>query len=1390
MATRRKPASKARSARRSPAAAPSEAPPIAGVNPAAPDHVSPAQSPAFPIAAIGASAGGLEAFTELLANLPKDTGIAYVLIQHLLPAHESMLSAILGRATRMKVSEVENNMRVEPNHVYVIPPGKSMVLSHGALQLAPRTEVKGIARPVDHFMRSLAEEHGHKSIGVVLSGTGNDGTLGLQEIKAAGGLTFAQDATASQAGMPSSAIASGAVDMVLPANEIALELGRVGAHPYVSPARPADPPVTDPAFLRVVEMLARTSDVDFTSYKKNTLYRRIARRMIVRSVQGMADYEVLLRREPGELDALYQDVLINVTSFFRNPEAYEALKQSVFPSLVGDDGRRNEVRVWALGCSTGEEAYSLAMTFTEYLENTGQRVALQVFATDLNSAGIEKARAGVYPKGIEQDVSPERLRRFFVEVDGSYRIAKPIRDMCVFARQNVLTDPPFSRIDLVACRNMLIYLEPGLQKKLIPLLHFALRMDGFLWLGGSETIGQYRDLFELIDARNKIYAKKGGAAAAPDLPGRARSDKPRWHAPLSAMGKQDERALGDHPDIHAEADRLLLERYGPPAILVNAAFDVLQYRGDTGAYLTPAPGKASLSLLKMLRDNLVVPVRGALHRAREENRPVRVERQRVKSADGWRDVDIVAAPLGDGAFVVLFEEGVRSREQRAKKIHAEADSRIDRGARPVTRGKSEAELSRLSQELAATREYLQSVIEEQDAANEELQSANEEAQSANEELQSVNEELETSKEEIQASNEELVTLNQELANRNSELARTNSDLVNLMGSVQMSIVMVDRDLRVRRYTAMAERNMNLVSADIGRSLADIRTNLRIDNFEALVSEVIDTMQVREREVQDRDGRWYVLRVRPYRTLENHVDGAVLILVDVDELKRFQFALAESEERFRLLANSAPVPIWVSDLEGPRFVNRGFEEFVGATEHDIRMGDPAHYVHPDDRSEYLGAFERAFAKRQALSTRVRLRRVDGAYRWMKVVAVPSYLSNGELLGLIGCAFDITEMEEADAALREFDRGREEFLAMLAHELRNPLAGIRNASRILSLPESGPDQSAARDIIDRQTSNMTRMVDELLDVARVTHGKITLKCEPVDLAALVRRVLAGARVERGQVTTPTLPAAPIWVNADPMRLEQVLANLLDNASKFTGKGGHIWVSLEREKLASTKDAPLRDYATVRVRDDGVGIERALLPHVFELFTQAEPLPGQSRVGIGLGLALAKGIVELHGGTLEAISMGNALGSEFVMRLPETDKAQPEPRRAGIRHVAPGAARRILVVDDNADSVASMQALLRTAGHDVAVAHNGASALERIASGKPDIVLLDIGLPDMDGYEVARRLREIPGGREALVIAITGFGRTRDLQRSREAGIDEHLVKPLDTDALAQLIGRGKD
>ena len=880
------------------------------------------RSDAFAVVGIGASAGGLEAFTRLLKALPGDTGMAFVLIQHLDPKHPSLLSEILSRASALPVTSAADDMAVEPNHVYVMPENADMEIDQGILRLARREGDKGHHLPIDGFLKSLARDQRGRAIGVILSGTASDGVVGLRAIKAEGGITFAQAEQSAKFGsMPHSAIAAGVVDLVLPPEEIATELGRIARHPYVRshdaiPEAPVDQ--HGDALAAIFKALHASTGVDFAEYKQSTIQRRIRRRMVVHRMDRLEDYADYLKLKPGEVQVLYDDILINVTGFFRDPGAFEALRSSVFPVFLKQDSARGSLRIWVPGCATGEEAYSIAIALLEFLGDRAVGVPIQIFATDIDETAIETARSGVYRDSIAADLTPDRLRRFFIKVERGYQVTKSVRDMCVFAKQNVTRDPPFSRLDLISCRNVLIYLGPVLQRLVMPIFHYALKSTGFLLLGTAETVGAFSDLFEAVDRKHRIYARKltAGRLGVEFAP----SESTR--ASIEVAGGRAEAAPGMQ-DVHREADRIALTRYAPPGVLVNDEMEILQFRGQTGKYLEPAPGQASLNLMKMAKEGLALELRAALHRVKKGGVSVRVDRLQVRR-DGRREtVSLEVAPLrlrnGTQRFyLVTFEESARVAPAGAR----------HRGARQQGEGAAteESERIEIKNELASTKEYLQSIIEEQEATNEELRSANEEILSSNEELQSTNEELETSKEELQSTNEELTTVNEELHNRNVELSQITNDLLNVLGSVNISMVMLGPDLRIRRLTAGAEKTLGLIPGDIGRRITDVRTLLPAPDLEQLVLDSIESMSARERTVQDRDGRWFAMRVCPYRTADNRVDGAVLVLLDIDDLKRSSQELQDSRDFAAAIVDTMRGALLVLDADlRIKKANRSFYE---------------------------------------------------------------------------------------------------------------------------------------------------------------------------------------------------------------------------------------------------------------------------------------------------------------------------------------------------------------------------------------------------------------------------------------------------------------------------------
>ncbi len=823
---------------------------------------------ACPIVGIGGSAGGFEAATELLQHLPINTGTAFAIIQHLDPHHASRLASLLGRVTKMPVLEVKETITPEPNTVYVQPPDKGLSCKDGKLVLIRRIQLPTLA--IDHFFESLAESRGSRAIGVILSGTGTDGTAGLRAIKAAGGLTFAQDPeTAKFDAMPASAIRAGFADAILSPREIAREIQRVATHPYLrkplaEETGEVDYKSTDDLG-RIFLSLKKYTGVDFSAYKQSTLNRRIQRRMALHRIERLEHYARFLRDNQKEAEALFSDLLINVTHFFRDKELFSALQKKFLPQLLKRK-KQGELRVWVPGCASGEEVYSLAICILETLGSRVSRTNLQIFGTDLSEFAIEHARAGIYSGAISRDVSPARLKRYFVKRDSMYQIARQVRDVCTFARQNIVADAPFSRLDIISCRNVLIYLGPELQRRCLPHFHYALLPEGFLILGPAESVGAFENLFRVVDKKNKIYSKKN--VPTPQLAFGATERReilrglPATPIDLTTSGQ-----------LLQTADRIMLSAYAPAAVVLDSDMQIQQFRGRADAYLAHPAGPASLNVFQVAQPSIVSDLRTALHRATKAKKPVRKDRVLVKVDGKMREINVQVVPFkiqasGKFWYLVIFDETTRT---------------IKPGISPWALGKTatQRETAELRRQLAASKESLQAIIEEQEATNEELKSANEEIESSNEELQSTNEELETAKEELQSTNEELTTLNEELSNRNLEMMQMNSDLNNLLASIQLPIVMVDNNLIVRRVTPAARNPFNILQSDVGRPISDFKPNFNVGDLEKLLREVIDTLQTRQSTVRDNDGRKYSLRVRPYRTADNKIDGAVMTLVNIN-----------------------------------------------------------------------------------------------------------------------------------------------------------------------------------------------------------------------------------------------------------------------------------------------------------------------------------------------------------------------------------------------------------------------------------------------------------------------------------------------------------------------------
>jgi two-component system, chemotaxis family, CheB/CheR fusion protein len=1306
--------------------------------------------------------------------------MAFVIIQHLDPTHESLLAEILSRETRMPVHEVGSGMPVEPDHVYVIPPNRIMELADGALRLAPRGETNGRHMPVDHFFRSLAGALKTRAIGVVLSGTASDGALGIEAIKAEGGITFAQEEnSARHHGMPRAAITTGCVDFVLSPEDIARELSRIARHPHIRlmEAAPKGAAAADRSvFDKVLSLLRAATGVDFTHYRQSTIHRRISRRMALKHTDTLASYLKVLKDDPREVRSLAEDMLIHVTRFFRDRETFEFLERRLFPRLLKNRSREAPVRLWVPGCATGEEVYSLAITLIECCKAIRRDVPLQIFGTDLSETAIEKARAGVYRDNATADVPADRLRRYFVQRDGDYQIGRPVRDACVFARHNVLTDPPFLHLDLLSCRNLLIYLDTALQKRILPIFHHALNPNGFLLLGTAETIGTFGDLFQPEDKHHKVFSKKPATSRAVFEYSRARS-------PLPAGPAEDKPAPALlAADPLKEADRVVLSNYAPAGVVINEAMQVIQFRGRTGHFLEAGPGAASFDILKMAREGLLVDLRAAIRQARKSKTRVRRERVRVKRDRGFEEILLEVVPLSDTGndvhhYLILFVPAAPPAGAPGK-----AETR-PRRTRPAARGE-ERRIAKLEQEIAAAKEYLQAIIEEEEeSTNEELRSANEEILSSNEELQSTNEELETAKEELQSANEELKTVNDELQDGNARLTLANSDLTNLLASVSIPIVMLDMDGRVRRFTAMAERVFHLVQKDVGRSIMEIRPRVDVPDLSDLIQNATRRAATTEREIRDSDGRWYGMRVLPYRTLDDRIGGAVLVFTDIDAMKRSEEQLQKSLNYADAVIETVREPLLVLD-GGLRVIraNRSFyDTFHISPEtalfrpvydlNDQQWDIPGlrtllEKIIPENRSFYDFEMTQKFAHVGEKTLVLNARRTTPV--------------GGQDPFILLAIDDITERKLAEGRLRQAQKldsvGR--LAGGIAHDFNNLLNIISAYAALLEQRPADPKQKEGFEAIQRSVQRGSALVRQLLTFARktdVVFGSVRLNALVEEVVEMLRETFP-KEISVVSDLTPELPP----IKADANQVHQALLNLCVNARDAMPQGGQI--RFETASVPGTEvrgrfvDAAADAYALLKISDSGVGMDEETRHRMFDpFFTTKQPWGGQ-----GLGLAVVHGIVQSHHGFID-VSSEAGKGTTVKLFFPVSPFAEEEakpPARAP-RPVA--GTETILLVEDEDMLLAPVKALLEDKGYRVIPAGDGLEAVKiyEDQGEKIDLVILDMGLPKQGGRDTLLRLRSIDPA--ARILLASGYFDAALKQEMLGAGAKAFLRKPYSADEI---------
>ena len=1247
----------------------------------------------LPMIGLGGSAGSIPALVEFFKAMPVDSNMAFVVVLHLAPERDSTLAELLQRSTSMPVLQVQETAKVAPNHIYVIPPGKSLQSADGHLRLDDLERERGKRTAVDLFFRTLADSHGPHAAAIVLSGADGDGAIGIKRIKERGGLTVAQDPNeAEYPSMPQSAIATGMVDWILPiadlpqrllayvAQERQLKLpSEEGPQPAAAPPTNAD---AEEAALReiLVHLHTRTGH-DFSYYKRGTILRRIGRRMLVNGADDIVDYREFLRTHDGEAGALLQDLLISVTNFFRDSDAFAAL-QAHMPQLFKGKSTNDTVRVWVTACATGEEAYSVAMLLIEHAGRLDKPPQLQVFATDLDEECVRTARAGLYPAAIEADVSEDRLRRFFLRDAHSWRVKSELREVVLFAPHDLLRDPPFSRLDLITCRNLLIYLNRDTQKRAVDIFHFALRLEGLLFLGASEAIDDADPHFSVVDKQHRLYAHRQAARFDAALPSGA-GNLTRAIAAHSTIATTMPRALTlgsanseparDTEDAiqPGELHYQLIERVAPPSLVIDAAYRVVHSSASAGRFLQWSGGVPTDDLLELVHPALRIELRAALFQATQTQAEVNVLGLPMVAGGQTGAVDIQVLPASDlraGYLLVVFNWHTTSAPMRQADAASQA-SHASHDVDPVSR--------HLERELVQMKGHLRDTVEQYETSLEELKASNEELQAMNEELRSAGEELEASREEAQSTSEELITVNQELKGMVEELGYANSDLHNLMGASAIATIFLDRGLCIKRYTPAAVELFNLLPSDLGRPLTDITHRLEYADLKHDAARVLANLTPRESEVSNNDGHWFLARALPYRTLDDHIAGVVLTFVDITEQRRAaeaykssQEALRLSDERLRLVVDNAREYAIVStDMERSLTTwNAGAEALFGYAAAEV-LGKAIDLIFvPEDRAAGVPANETSTALTvgRALDDRMHQRK-DRSRFWASGVMMPMLDSRGVALGFVkimrdesearvarealeesrnALAIALNDNEEVRAQLVSANEAKDAFLAVLSHELRTPLTPVVMALQILELRKDlDAKVRSTHDLIRRNVRIEAHLIDDLLDLTRISRGVFDIVREPIDLHEAIRGALEITEpdiLNKQQHLYAALEATEYRLEGDFNRIQQAVWNLLKNAAKFTPVGGKINLTTRSES----------GRFFIIVEDNGTGIDAEALPVIFDAFKQGGAWVANEFGGLGLGLAIAKATIEKHAGVLRAESLGKGLGAMFTIELPIHD------------------------------------------------------------------------------------------------------------------------------------------
>uniref|UniRef100_I2Q6N8 histidine kinase n=1 Tax=Desulfovibrio sp. U5L TaxID=596152 RepID=I2Q6N8_9BACT len=1496
------------SAPRPPATDPPQPQPL----PTAPGHT-------LPIVAIGASAGGLEAIRTFFQHMPADSGAAFVIIQHLAPEFKSMMAEILQQSTTMATRQAEDGLRVESDNIYTNVPGKDLVFEHGLLRLKDPDKPRGQRLPIDRFFRSLAEDRQGNILCILMSGTGSDGTLSLKDVKGHGGITIAQEGDARYQDMPQSAINTGMVDYVLPAEAMPAKIMELIRN-WPSLARETEDAPRErkrnAALATILRQLRGKTGHDFSSYKQNTIIRRIERRMALLQIQEPQEYEKYMRQNEGELKILFKELLIGVTGFFRDPESFEAVDKTVMPLLFAEKSTDDPVRLWIAGCSTGEEAYSIAIVLHEYMARFSKTNKVVIFATDIDEESLEFARNGQYPQAVETAMAPERLERYFRKEGGGYKVVKGIREMIVFASHSLIKDPPYSHMDLISCRNLLIYLEADLQKKVLPLLHYALNPGGFLFLGPSESVTDFSNLFVPVDRKWKLFQRKGTA------PGRL-VDIPMPQMAESPLARDGLKFEGQEP-FTRQAEQIILTEFAPAGVVVSDKYEPLQFFGPVDRYFQVRAGDSTRNVLLLARDDLRLHLRAAIRKAAKEEHRIRQAGLSLRIEGKVRKFHLVVTPLKEDAkfgrlFLVVFEPAAGDEIQAAE---------------PNLSPDGTALAASLEEELKTTKAELQATVEELESSNEELKSSNEELMSMNEELQSSNEELETSREELHSINEELTTVNTEMQHKVDELGEANSDLQNLMNSTRVATLFLDRNLIIRRFTRQVPEYFNILDMDIGRPFGHLRPKVEYEDVLRDIQRVLSDLVPVERQIRSADGRWIMSQIMPYRSTHDRIEGVVLTMIDITQLKlaeqRLTERTAEMESLYRVIPDiylrigsdgriiacrswgepgiipnpQALLGTRLHDLfpekDGQDLENAVKDTRSTGTEQIMNLtvevgGSPRHLearIFPSetevflvlrDNTELKVAEDRLRFQSDALTQvndgLVAVDNTDTVILWNagaeNILGIKAGLAIGrkfaalagsqwfqtdeaaagqetrkagrshwarelehirpdgtkirvessttiirnkqnEKIGLLSVLRDVSERKRSEDELLEAKRTAEdasqaksEFLANMSHEIRTPLSGIIGMTDLLLGADPNERQRLYLESIQESADSLMAIINDILDFSKIEARKLELQEQPFDLAQIMDATLKGfkplAEKKGLALTTFVHSGVPTDLFGDPVRLKQILVNLVGNAIKFTSKGG-VDIQVGTLNLPDemnifpkrpTNGPPPDDASRVSrvrllfsVRDTGIGIPLKNQQSIFGMFSQGDVGTKKQYAGTGLGLSITKSLITMMDGNIWVVSQegkGSTFYCSVLLKIQNQHGSKTTTEEAA---PAPGRPLKILLAEDNPINRLFLQELLRNDGHTIKPAVDGQEALEALQNEAFDLVLMDISMPGMDGIEATRRIRGSVSDKidaKIPIIALTAHAFREDEERFLKAGMDGYLSKPIDPAKLRKILNK---